>query len=205
METAVKLRPPCAEGRHPFCGYKDCECVCHQSKRNKPKGNAFVGFLILAALGYGAFVLAKAVISGKPDNAAKSSVVTPTQSYKVGDTITTGYWTYRVVSSRWAHTIGSYPVGETADAEFLIVRLEARNNDDSASILPTMNLIDEHGRTYSESEKSVVLPEALGVLKQVNPRVWTKGVAVFDVPQESYSIVLSGGNLSGDSILVALQ
>lgn len=120
--------------------------------------------------------------------------------YGIGQNVVIGYWAYRCDGVRWAKSIGS----EYADAEFLIVNLSIRNNDNSASTLPPLQLVDAQGREYDESSKEIFLENAFETLKQVNPGVTSHGSVAFDVAPGDYALRISGGFASGKTALIDL-
>jgi hypothetical protein len=92
-----------------------------------------------------------------------------------------------------------------ADARFIIVNLTIRNEDRTASTLPRIVLIDTQGREFQRSSKGIFMEGSFGSLKDVNPGVESRGYLVFDVPPGQYTIKLSSGFESSDSVLVALE
>ena len=124
--------------------------------------------------------------------------------HKIGDSVTVGYWSYRCSSAQWRQSIGSEYSRQYPDASFLVVNLGIRNNDKTASVLPPVKLVDESGRVYDESSKGIFLENSFGMLKSLNPGVTSYGNIVFDVPNGTYSLKLSGGFTSGDSVYIDL-
>ena len=138
----------------------------------------------------------------EPSRAAPESVGV---SYGIGDTVTVGYWTYVCRGGRWTPAILTY--GEQfqrADSAFLIIYLNAKNNDNSASTLPPVHLVDDQGREFDESSESIYLQSSFGLLKKLNPGVQSNGTLLFDAPAGHYRLKLSGGFESGRYALVDL-
>jgi hypothetical protein len=147
-----------------------------------------------------------AAIGGSSGNNSNSSAgVTPAKVHKIGETVTVGVWSYEVTDVHWAKSIGDYPVTQWPDAKFLIVGLVARNNDRTASVLPPLKLVDGANREYDQSSNEIYLEHSFGMLKSVNPGVESSGDILFDVPEGTYKLQLSGGFESGESTTVDLQ
>ena len=136
--------------------------------------------------------------------------------HTIGDQFSVGYWTYRCDGTTWMSSIPTeYNEVKFPDAAFLVVRLYVRNDDTTASILPTaFTLIDEQGREYNKSETQ--LPESyppfylkggsFSTFKQFNPGVSATGAIVFDVPRSAtYSLKVSGGYEAAKYALIDLS
>jgi Domain of unknown function (DUF4352) len=156
------------------------------------------------------FVFSRIDTSTSPSSTAASNG-TPTTpapaavTYKIGDSITAGYWSYRVYSAQWKNSIGGEYMNQSPDATFLVVDLAIRNNDKTASTLPPLKLVDAEGREHDESDKRWAQENNFGPLKSLNPTVVSRGYAVFDVPKGQYSLKVSGGFSSGASGLIELH
>ena len=126
-------------------------------------------------------------------------------THKIGDSVTVGYWSYRVYGSQWKSSIGSEYTNESPDAAFLVIDIAIRNNDKSSSTLPSMKLVDPEGREYDESSKAWVQDGSFGLLKSLNPNVVSRGLAIFDLPRGIYKLKVSGGYTSGENALIDLH
>lgn len=126
-------------------------------------------------------------------------------AYKINDSVTVGYWSYRVNGIKWANSVGPDMIRETADAKFLIVSMTVRNNDKTSSTLPPVKLVDAQGREFDESSKGMMFENTFGPIKQLNLTVPSTGIVLFDVPQGKYWAVVSGGLTSGQSAKVELN
>jgi len=168
---------------------------------DKPKAkSSALGTVILSVLAIGFILAAIGGLSGN-NNSNTPAAVTPAKVHKIGEMVTVGVWSYEVMDVHWAKKIGD----QWPDAKFLIVKLAAQNNDRTASVLPPLKLVDNDRREYDESSKGIYLEDSFGILKSVNPGVMSLGTAVFDVPEGTYKLQLSGGLESGDSTTVDLQ
>ncbi len=134
---------------------------------------------------------------------AAQSATAPTPRRGLGDTVHVGYWSYVITDAHWQNSLGSVYLHKQADAYFLVIGINARNDDDKASIRPLFKLVDAAGREYDESSNEVYLDD-FDVLKQVNPTVTTRGHVAFDVPRGQYRLKVSGGFESSESTFVDL-
>jgi hypothetical protein len=151
------------------------------------------------------FILKACSDLGSSDAHVAATAQPTSVHHKLGENITVGYWSYRCDSADWRTSIGSAYAPEYPDASFLVVNLGVRNNDKTASVLPPLKLVDAQGREYDESSKGIFLDKSFGMLKNVNPGVTSFGNLVFDVPRGQYSVKVSGGFTSQDTVLIDLQ
>ena len=124
---------------------------------------------------------------------------------KMGDTVYVGYWYYICQGVRWRNSIGDEYSLHYPDAKFLVIDLQAGNEDRTASTLPPAKLVDPQGREYDASSAGIWLFNSFDVLKTLNPGVASRGYIVFDVPRGTYALKVSGGYTSGESELIDLQ
>jgi hypothetical protein len=108
------------------------------------------------------------------------------QRPKVGDYVSVGYWEYRCKGMKWEYN------------GFLKVYLTVHNNDESASFVPPIQLVDEAGRVYSEDGTDRLL------LTTLNPGISREGYAIFEAPPGKYVLRVSGGFESGKTELISL-
>jgi uncharacterized protein DUF4352 len=165
-------------------------------------GQRLFGILILAvaAVGVGTLIVEE-VSSQAGTAAANASPVEDAHLYALNETATIGYWSYTVTGAHWAQRIAE----QDPDAKFLVVELTIRNNDRTASVLPPLKLVDKEGREYDESSVRMVMRNSFGPLKNLNPGVTSRGVAVFDVPALWYYLRVSGGMESTETARMRLR
>lgn len=147
--------------------------------------------------------LSSAKSSGTPTVA--TTELAENKAFKINDPVTVGYWTYRISGTKWASSIGPELMRQRADARFLIVAMTVRNNDKTSSTLPPVKLVDAQGREFDESSSGMMLENAFGPLKQLNPTVESNGLVLFDVPPGKYWAVVSGGMASMETSRIELN
>jgi Domain of unknown function (DUF4352) len=126
-------------------------------------------------------------------------------SHYIGDAFKTGYMLYQVDSIQWRKRIGNEYFGDEADARYLLVHIQIKNEDKETRLIPPFKLIDESGATYEESVDRIGLKGGL-LLKKLNPGVSTKATLLFDVPpNHHYKLQVDGGYWSNDKALVVLN
>jgi hypothetical protein len=120
----------------------------------------------------------------------------------IGDTVSVGYWSYCVNGYKWTSYIPNIGEIQRANADYLVLDMTVRNDDKSASTLPSVKLVNDAGEEFSESP--IMEQGFLDILTTLNPHVVTGGLVAFDAPQGHYRAELSGGLTSSDSAFVDL-
>jgi uncharacterized protein DUF4352 len=127
------------------------------------------------------------------------------RAYTLGQSVSIGYWSYRCDRAVWTSMLGNSFTAERANAAFLVLDLTAQNNDNSASTLPPLHLVDTEGRIYDASSAGMLNDGFFGPLEKLNPSVSKRGYVVFDVPRDrEYKLQVSGGFNSSESELITL-
>lgn len=127
-------------------------------------------------------------------------------AYAIGQSFSIGYWSYHCNSAYWTAVLGLDPYSmQRANAAFVVVNVEVRNDDTSASTLPPFRLADEQGRTYDESSAGMFSQGFFSAFEKLNPGVSKRGNIAFDVPPDRrYFLLVSGGMESGKQAIVIL-
>lgn len=126
-------------------------------------------------------------------------------AYAVGQEVPVGYWSYVCNRVWWTPVLSSGFSTHQANAAFLVVDIRAQNNDNSASRLPPLHLVDSDGRQYDHSTEVMLIDGFFGPLEKLNPGVPKEGLVAFDVPpNRHYSLVVSGGYRSEEHAVVLL-
>lgn len=99
-------------------------------------------------------------------------------------------------------SIGSDVFGETAQGQFLLVRMTVTNIGDEAQHFSGSNqeLVDTEGRTHSaDTSAAIYLDDSDSFLNQINPGNSVEGTVVFDIPTDATpaSIELHDSMFSG--------
>jgi len=135
------------------------------------------------------------------------------QRFKTGMEVPVGKLVYTVTSVKFARHLGNSMVGETADGVFLVVGMTILNKDSETRTLDgsLFKVKDSAGTEYEHSTRGSTAVQLSGgktlFLKQCQPKIPTKGILVFEVPDQGhpYFLELSGGFWSGQHAQVALQ
>lgn len=125
-------------------------------------------------------------------------------TFSEGETVEVGHMAYAVWGSWWSDRTSDVPVlNQPPNARYLFVELTARNDDRQARDIPSFNLVDGQGTTYSTSV--VTVEDGISFWESLNPGVSKQGVVVFDVPPDrTYWLKLSGGFWSSEYAHVRL-
>jgi Domain of unknown function (DUF4352) len=182
---------------------KEWQAGNRKQKQKPPKALTAVIFVVVAlAVIVAMFHSSSPTTSGTTPN---TKVEETPKVYGMNDSVRVGYWSYRVNGKKWASSVGSEMMPQTADAKFLILAMSVRNEDKTASTLPPVKLVDEQGREFEQSSAGMMLENAFGPLKQLNPSVQSNGLVLFDVPRGKYWVVVSGGMTSGETAKIDLN
>jgi len=129
-------------------------------------------------------------------------------TYSKGENVKVGYISYQVYKVYSQKRIGSYDFGKTANANYLIVDVSAKNEDTQSRMIPDFELVDENGSSYeSDSESAMYLPDNKAFyFDSLNPGVQKRGYVVFDVPEgKQYKLKISGGYFSSGYAYINLM
>jgi hypothetical protein len=128
----------------------------------------------------------------------------PVNVYGMGEKVQAGQLIYNVFETKWQAQIGEGQQARTPANRFMIMHLTVVNSGAEPVSVPSFKLIDESGRTYSESMEGEGVPLWLGMIRKVKPADTLEGNAVFDVEPKSYKLKLDDGSESGMVVMVDL-
>lgn len=132
---------------------------------------------------------------------------------KIGDTVEVGNFTYKVIEVKNKKKIGNEYLNKETDANYLLVRLSAKNISKESRTLDSnmFKIVTADGTEYSaDATLGMYLgdTEAKFFLNQVNPGIKVDGTLIFEVPkkstEEKYTLVLSGGFASAKETKIEL-
>lgn len=108
-------------------------------------------------------------------------------------------------------TIGSAPLSATAQGQFCILKITARNDGKDAATLTdsALELFDTQGRTFdADSASSIYIPDNEVLFTSINPGNTATGQVVFDVPADftaDHANLRSGLGIVTDGVDVRLR
>jgi hypothetical protein len=121
----------------------------------------------------------------------------PGKTSQIGTPIEVGGFTYTINSIEWKDVIGKGELIEQhPDAEYLVVDLTVMNHAGKPMTVESPQSVDSNGRTYACTSNLFIEEGSELFLKELNPRVQSRGRVAFDVPYGNYSIRL-GGDVGG--------
>jgi len=153
----------------------------------------------------------------KPEDSTKSTAPVAEKPSKpiagVGDEVNVGNFIYKVNGVKFSKSVGNQFAQERADGIFLLVDLTITNTSSETRLIDNalFKLQDQSNVSYEPSSEGSTALELSGAktlfLKQCQPNIPTKGVLVFEVPnqKESYTLNLSGGFWSAKNAHVKLN
>lgn len=121
----------------------------------------------------------------------------------IGKSVEVGHFIYTVNGVQFRKTIGDEYFGETADGIFLLVNLTIQNISDQTRTLDNscFSLTDKDGVKFEYSTTGEMALIGTGqktlFLKDVQPKINTKGVLVFEVPERTEYYLHLAGNFWG--------
>lgn len=129
------------------------------------------------------------------------------KTYKKGETVHVGYWSYCVWGYEWTYKLSdNLFLNQDPDYTYLKINITARNNAKDSSILPQLKLIDNKGNEYDQTSKAFAVENGFNILESINPTLTKQGYIFFDVPsKKQYKLKLSGGNLSSEYAYVTID
>jgi hypothetical protein len=110
----------------------------------------------------------------------------------MGERVELGSLSYNVFESQWLTQLGDGPTARLPEHRFFLVRLSIVNSGAAGAAVPTMTLIDDTGKSYSELTDGDRVPNWIGFLRDVKPGDSLQGQVVFDAPPARYKLRVSG-------------
>jgi hypothetical protein len=121
-----------------------------------------------------------------------SSQKPATTVYAAGDKATIGPLVYSVIDTEVTQQVGDDPKSpRTAQERFYLIRVSVTNASSDEQPIPTMTLVDDAGKSYTELADGSGVPNWLGVVRRVGPTQTEQGVVIFDAPTKHYRLRLN--------------
>lgn len=125
-----------------------------------------------------------------PSAAAPQTLTAPPapKTYKMGDSINAGDFTWTVTDVTTASTVGSDYMEKQADGIFIILDVQVANTATTAQYLTGdyVKLIDDQGREFSPDTAAAFYLKPAGsalLFDKINPGIVKHGKIVYDVPK----------------------
>ena len=112
----------------------------------------------------------------------------------MGERVELGHIIYVVFETQWMTQLGSGADAKIPRNRYLLVRVSAANSGVAETIVPSMTLLDDDGKEYTELTDAEGAPHWLGVLRQARPAEAAQGNVVFDAPPRHYKLRLTDEN-----------
>lgn len=112
--------------------------------------------------------------------------------YAAGDKATVGPLVYSVVDTEVVQQLGDDPQNvRTPQQRFYLIKVSVTNSSSDDQSIPTMTLVDDAGKNYTELSDGTGVANWLGVVRKVAPTQTDQGVVVFDAPAKHYHLRLN--------------
>lgn len=110
------------------------------------------------------------------------------RNYAMGDKVEVGHIVYTAFETQWLTQIPQEPTPRVPKNRFFLVRLSAVNGGATESVLPTLTIQDDHGKSYEELSNGEGVSQWIGFVRQVKPADSVQGFVVFDAPPAHYKL-----------------
>ena len=109
-----------------------------------------------------------------------------------GDKAIIGPLVYSVIDSEVTQQLGEDPKSaRTPQERFYLIRVSVTNASSDEQPIPTMTLVDDTGKSYTELTDGTGVTNWLGVVRRVGPTQTEQGVVLFDAPTKHYRLRLN--------------
>ncbi|MFZ4724605.1 MAG: DUF4352 domain-containing protein [Paludibacter sp.] len=130
----------------------------------------------------------------------------------IGKEILVGHFSYIITGFKFKKTVGDEFVSQTADGIYLLINLTIKNVSNETRTLDgsCFYLTDLDDLKFEYSTNGSTALEMSGMqslfLKECQPRIKTKGVLIFEVPEKGdYYLHLAGNFMESSSVKVLLN
>ena len=113
--------------------------------------------------------------------------------YSMGEKVPIGPLTYNVVESTWKTQMGEIFKLRIPQQRFLLIRLSVTNGGGSEVSVPLLQLENNNGQSFMESDNGEGVDNWFGILRTLAPAETQQGRIVFDVPLTSYRLRVTDG------------
>lgn len=112
--------------------------------------------------------------------------------YAAGEKATVGRLIYNVTDAQTAQQLGDDPnTARVAQQRFYVIKVSVSNSGSQDAPIPTMTLVDDAGKQYTELADGTGVPNWLGVARSVAPAQTEQGNVAFDAPIAHYRLRLN--------------
>lgn len=138
--------------------------------------------------------------------ACGSSANQSRMSFKMGEKMSVGPFTYTVLEAKWATQLGDGLRMRIPEQRFLMLRLSVTNGGGKEVSLPLLTLEDGQTRTFQELSNGEGVNGWFGFIRTVQPAQTEEGWILFDVPTNSYELRVTDGGEPGSeqSLLIEI-
>ncbi len=121
-------------------------------------------------------------------NGCGKATETRLKTYRMGEKVWAGAFSYEVTDSEWRRELGQGPTAKTPTFRFLAVHLSVFNNSSKDLVLPPLALVDDNDRLHTEFSDALADTQWLGLNRSVRGNESITGKLIFDVPPGHYRL-----------------
>lgn len=112
------------------------------------------------------------------------------RTVQLGEKAVIGPFIYQAYETQWPISLGD----RTAKDRFFIVRLSILNAGTADTTIPSMDVVDDQGNTYTEDSNGAGVEGWLGLTRKVGVNQTEQGTIVFDVVPKHYRLRVADEN-----------
>lgn len=114
-----------------------------------------------------------------------------TKVYPSGEKAAVDKLTYAVIDTQIHTRLGEEPNPRIPQNRFYVVQLAVSSGANTDTPIPTLTLVDDSGKSYTELADGAGLQHWLGVIRHVSPAQTERGEVLFDAPAAHYKLKLT--------------
>jgi hypothetical protein len=122
-----------------------------------------------------------------------------TKIYQAGEKATVDKLTYAVIDTQIHPRLGDDPNNpRIPQNRFYVVQIATSSGNNTDVAIPSMTLVDDSGKSYTELADGSGLQHWMGVARSVSPAQTERGEILFDAPAAHYKLKLTNETDSDD-------
>jgi hypothetical protein len=118
-------------------------------------------------------------------------------TFRMGEKVQAGPLTYTVLEAHSRPALSDTALGNPPQNRYLFVKVSITNSGNRATPVPAFELVGNQQTYHEVTEGLQDVPDALGVLRSVQPAQTEQGSVIFDAPVGAYKFAISDGGEPG--------
>jgi len=122
----------------------------------------------------------------------------PAKVYQAGEKAAVDKLSYAVIDTQIHTRLGDEANPRIPQHRYYTVQIAVSSGASSDTPIPSLTLVDDSGKTYSELADGSGLQNWLGIVRRVSPAQTERGEILFDAPAAHYKLKLTDETDEGD-------